>query len=249
VVDIVRFFDDHFEIVSADTPELIQEAYRLRFNFLSEELREPGYEAWRFPDGLEIDAFDEHSVQCLVRYKPTSVWAGSVRLVLAKPGALEAPLPVEIAAGSRLSSDRINGLDRAHLAEISRLILSEPFRHRHEQASADSLDSNDGSQPHTSILDRRHVQLPLLGLLAATIHLTVSNDVSEWLAAMEPSLARLLKTLGIEFIPIGPEISYHGTRRPYFGNVQQVMKTLRRRKPRIWEILSDGGRRYPPPKA
>jgi N-acyl amino acid synthase of PEP-CTERM/exosortase system len=235
-VDIVQFFDDNFEIVSADTPELKREAFRIRFSVFCEELCLPGNEPWRYPDGLETDAYDEHSAHCLLRYKPTANWVGTVRLVLTPPLDTATPFPVEAAAGHSLKTTHLQGVDRRHLAEISRLILSEPYRHRH-----------DSIKPRTSrvvFTDQRHVQLPLLGLLAATMQLTVDNQITHWLAGIEPPLKRLLTRLGIELRPIGPEISYGGVRRPYFGEVSDVMAKLKRKNSRVWEIICDQGRRY-----
>ena len=234
--DIVRYFDDHFEIVAAATPELKREAFRIRFSVFSEELCLPGNEPWRYPDGLETDAHDKHSAHCLLRYKPTATWVGTVRLVLAPPLDIAAPLPVEAAAGSALETKHLDGVNRRHLAEISRLILSKPFRHRH--------DDTKSPTPKTAFTDRAHVQLPLLGLLAATIQLTVDNRITHWLAGIEPPLMRLLVQLGIELIPIGPEISYGGIRRPYFGKVSDVMTQLKNKNPRVWDIICDESRRY-----
>jgi N-acyl amino acid synthase of PEP-CTERM/exosortase system len=239
VVDIVRYFENHFEIVSANTPELKREAFHIRFEVLSEELWLPGFEPWRHPDRLEHDQYDEYSAQCLLKHKPTGSWVGTVRLVLAAHMDSRMPLPVEAAAGYALERRHLRGVDRRGVAEISRLILTEPFRHRH--------DNKQLSHQKAIFTDHRHVELPLLGLFAATMQLTVTNGITHWLAAMEPSLQRLLKRHGLEFTPIGPEMNYSGIRRPYFGEVSKVMKRLKQKKPRVWEIICDGGRRYTPP--
>ena len=234
--DIVKYFNDHFELVAADTPELQREAFRIRFSVFSEELCLPSVEPWRFPNGLETDAYDEHSAHCLLRYRPTASWVGTVRLVLASPLHSAAPFPIEVAAGTAFERGQLEGVNRRHVAEISRLILSQPFRHRH--------DGTKSPTPKTAFTDRARVQLPLLGLLAATMQLTVDNEITHWLAGIEPSLNRLLVRLGIELTPIGPEISYGGVRRPYFGQVSAVMAKLEKQNPRIWQILCDQGRRY-----
>jgi len=238
VSEIVRYFNDQFEIVAADTPELQQQAFRIRFSVYSEELCLPGFEPWRYPDGLETDAYDEQSAQSLLRHKPTASWVGTVRLILARPRDTAVPFPLEAASGSALDSTNLYAVNRRHVAEISRLILTEPYRHLH---------GPDGTKSPTSkavFTDHRHFHLPLLGLLAATMQLTVDNRITHWLAGIEPPLKRLLVRLGIELTPIGPEISYGGVRRPYFGEVSAVMENLKKQNPRVWEILSDQGRRY-----
>jgi N-acyl amino acid synthase of PEP-CTERM/exosortase system len=248
VTDTGESFDSLFEIVPADTPELERHAYRLRYNYLSIERREPGYEAWRFPEGLETDPYDAHSVQCLVKYKPTSAWAGTVRLVLPCPGALERSLPVQAIPGSISAADQHRALDKRHLAEISRLILAEPIRQPGGTAPSGSIHRIDDTAPksvitqQSAIMPRHLARLALIGLLTGTLHLTVMNNISAWLAAMEPSLARLLRSLGVVLHPIGPEVAYHGSRRVYLGDVNQVIETWKRINPGVWSIVRQAAR-------
>lgn len=242
MTDTDSSFDALFEIVPADTPALERQAYRLRYNFLSVERQEPGYEARRFPEGLETDLYDAHSVQCLVKYKPTSAWAGTVRLVLPRPEALERPLPVEAIPGSISATDQHRALDRRHLAEISRLILAEPFRHRSDTGPLHAIHRIDDPPPQSLPTHRHLARLALIGLLAGTLHMTVDNNISAWIAAMETSLARLLATLGVVLHPIGPELNYHGPRRVYVGDVEQVVETWKRINPEVWSIICHAAR-------
>ena len=208
-----QVFHDQFEIVPADTLELKREAFRIRFSVYSEELCLPGFEPWHYPDGLETDAYDAHSAHCLLRHKPTATWAGTVRLVLASPLDIATPFPIEVAAGGALDLTSLHGVGREHIAEISRLVLTKPYRHF----------------PNS---------LPLLSLLAAVGKPTVDNEVTHWLFAIEPPLKRLLNHLGIELASIGPTISYHGVRKPYLGEVSAVIDRLEKQNPLVLEILS-----------
>ena len=229
--DIVTYFHDHFEIVAADTPELKRETFRIRFSVFSDELHLPGFEPWHYPDGLETDAYDAHSAHCLLRYKPTASWVGTVRLILAPPLDTTAPFPVEAAAGSALDTTPFQGVNRRHIAEISRLMLSSRWRHRHLPDGTTSPTPTGVSTGHAQ------VQLPLIGLFAATMQLTVHNGITHLLAGIEPPLHHLLLRLGIELTPIGPEISYHGVRRPYFGTVHDMVTQLQKKNPRVWQII------------
>ena len=234
--DIVRHFDDQFEIVSAATPELKREAFRIRFSVFSEELCLPGNEPWHYPDKLETDAYDENSAHCLLRYNPTASWVGTVRLVLAPPLEIEAPFPVEAAAGSTLDTSYLHGVDRQQIAEISRFILLKPYRHGH--------DGTRSPRPKAAFPNHHNVPLPLVGLLAAMMQLTVDNGITHWLAALEAPLQRLLVRLGIELTPIGPQILYHGLRRPYFGEVSDVAMKLKSKDPLLCQLICDQSIRY-----
>ena len=70
-------FDDEFEVVVADTPELIKESYRLRYqvyclerSFLEGE------------EGVETDEFDRHSHHVLLVSRASREVVGSARLIL-----------------------------------------------------------------------------------------------------------------------------------------------------------------------
>lgn len=49
--DMLSAFDEYFEAITADTPELLEQAFRLRYVVLCTEARFPGFEAARYPDG------------------------------------------------------------------------------------------------------------------------------------------------------------------------------------------------------
>ncbi|MGH8567684.1 MAG: GNAT family N-acyltransferase, partial [Gammaproteobacteria bacterium] len=100
-LDLLTHFRKYFEILRADTPDLLEEAFRLRYEVYCGEGCLPGFDPLDYPDGLERDIYDyEHrSVHCLLRHRSTGSNAGTVRLVLADPVQPDAPFPIEVAAG------------------------------------------------------------------------------------------------------------------------------------------------------
>ncbi|RMF21544.1 MAG: PEP-CTERM/exosortase system-associated acyltransferase, partial [Cyanobacteria bacterium J083] len=77
---IAEHFNRYFELVMADTPELKREVYSIRYRVYCEEL---SYESTdKFPDGLEKDAYDDHSIHYLLKHRPSGLYAGCVRIVL-----------------------------------------------------------------------------------------------------------------------------------------------------------------------
>jgi hypothetical protein len=87
--DLLTHFTKYFEILRADTPALLEELFRLRYQVYCQEGCLPGFDPADYPDGLEHDIYDyEHrSVHCLLRHRPTGSNAGTVRLVLADPSS------------------------------------------------------------------------------------------------------------------------------------------------------------------
>jgi N-acyl amino acid synthase of PEP-CTERM/exosortase system len=83
--------------------------------------------------------------------------------------------------------------------------------------------------------------------MVATMRMSVEHGVTHWLAGMEPRLNRMLERFGLQLTPIGPEIEYHGIRRPYLGRVCDVMQNAYYTNRPVWDLLSDRGRLYTRP--
>lgn len=74
-------FKDHFEIVVADTPELLEKVFRIRYQVLCVEKRLPGFDPALYKDGLEKDSYDRHSSHVLIKFIPSGQFIGTVRFV------------------------------------------------------------------------------------------------------------------------------------------------------------------------
>ena len=231
ISDPVSYFDQYFEVVPANNFELQRAAYRLRFEVYCKQLRFPGFEPHRFPTAMETDCYDHRSKHCLLRHRDTGEWAGLVRLVLADPKDPDKPFPTEIQAASSLDERCLSDIDRREVGEISRLIVAPNFRKRRGEYVT----------PYGSADPR--LPLPLLGLLAGAMRLSAENDVKYWLAVMEPHLNRLLRRLGLSLEPIGPAVSFCGTRYPCLGEVSAVLRSAGQTNPDAWSIITTIGTR------
>ncbi len=110
----------YFELLGSE--ELLRASYALRFEVYC---RERGFlPADAFPDGLEIDRFDDRSLHFGAFHRDSDI-AGTVRLV-------RAPL-AELPLAGRCRLDRAllpRDLDDNGVAEVSRLAVSANFRRR-----------------------------------------------------------------------------------------------------------------------
>lgn len=79
--NLITDFQKYFEIVPANTPKLREEAFRVRYQTICQDLKMPGYEPSRFPDGLEIDEYDDCAVHSLLYHRLSGDVAGTVRLI------------------------------------------------------------------------------------------------------------------------------------------------------------------------
>lgn len=265
--DLVELFNHYFEVVSADTPEKRLQCYRLRYEVYCREGLIPGFHAENYPEGLERDRYDERSVHCLLMHKPRGIVAGTVRIILPAPDRRETKFPIEKFAGDAFYPDAIafENLPRAHLGEISRLILAPEFRarkgeDRRPHGLTEDSQSSAGDKGRRAAnarwqgpdrrrgVPRRTFPHAILGLFVAIVRMSVEQGLSYWYGGMEPVCARLLRTFGIDFTPISPVVDYYGPCRSYLGYVPDIIENIYRTHPQVWALLTDNGALFPRPE-
>jgi N-acyl amino acid synthase of PEP-CTERM/exosortase system len=246
--EMMKSFQRYFRVVSADTPELVQEACRLRYAVYCEEAKVPGFDKDAYPDGVEVDAEDERSVHSLLLHLPSNRYAGTVRLICAGRGERGALLPMEEVVGRGHFPHLLVGPDalpRESLAEVSRLTVAAEFRSRRgEHLRADGLTEGFALP---QLRDRRCFPHTVLGLFVAVSWMGWRHGIEHLYAWMDPVLARLLARFGIEFQLLGPPVDYHGQRCPYFAPLSDIMAGMYSRRRDAWEVFTDGGRLGGPP--
>ncbi|MEF8982400.1 PEP-CTERM/exosortase system-associated acyltransferase [Thiohalorhabdus sp.] len=240
------FFHNHFQIQRANTRELRDAVYALRYQVYC--LENPYEDATLHRDEREMDEYDAQSVHSLVRHRDTGTVAGCVRLILPDRSDSAAPLPVEAECHQDFYGwhrAKRSGIERTRLAEVSRFAVSRQFKRRLEEAQSPSGTSPraiyEDAGPDSELL---HRSLPsiTMGLIAAGIQMSVEQGVTHWYAFLEPSLLRLLSRFGIHFQQVGPPVQHHGNRRPATVRVKDVIRGVHSERPDIWAIVSDKGR-------
>ncbi|MDV7399050.1 GNAT family N-acyltransferase, partial [Arthrospira platensis SPKY1] len=86
-------FRNHFDLFWANTPELLEQAHRIRYAVYCREFRHERAED--YPDGLERDAYDPHAQHLLARHKASGLGAGCVRIIQPPPDDPHFLLPLE----------------------------------------------------------------------------------------------------------------------------------------------------------
>src|SRR5438045_8376578 len=122
--DFLSCYREHFELVRASTPSLLDQVYRLRYQVycVENDYEDPG----RHAEGKEMDIYDDRSVHALLIHRRCGAVAGTVRVIL--PGKdREPPLPVNLVADCN-QRERLRRLPHSRTAEISRFAVSQEFR-------------------------------------------------------------------------------------------------------------------------
>jgi N-acyl amino acid synthase of PEP-CTERM/exosortase system len=223
--DAYELFRRHLTVVPVDSEELLDHAFRLRFQVYCVER---GFEnAAEHPDGRERDRDDQRSLHFLVLDRATGNAAGTVRLILPQIGN---DLPVFRLAGTHEPGVP---LPLHSTAEVSRFAVAKAYRR--------PLESR--WRPGSG----RRTALPIItfGLIQAIVMMSSVGGITHIVAMMEPALLRLLRRLGIEFHPVGGLVEHHGLRQPGWAAMAHLAERVKECHRELWEVATDAGRRTP----
>jgi N-acyl amino acid synthase of PEP-CTERM/exosortase system len=228
-------FDQYFEIVCANTPELLRIAHSIRYQVYCVER---AFESDEHRNGLEIDPFDERAIHSLIIHRASGEAAGTVRLIRPDQRMLKRSFSfqqlVEPAVLEGLSCFPVRSM-----AEISRFSISKTFRGRARNTLGD--ESVPPSRNPCDDIERRRSPLMRLGLMQAVVAMSRTLGISHWCAVMEPTLLRILSATAMGFESVGPLVNYHGLRQPCYGDIGTILKRLRARSAEAWDLITVGG--------
>lgn len=249
--DLYKSSHQFFEIVMADTAELLKHVYKIRYQVLCIQNTFPNMNAADYPDKLEKDEYDDHSCHALLRFRPSGDFIGTVRLILFNPLQPEKPFPVELNTQLDPALCDMKSILRQQTAEISRFVIVSQFDRRRgerRESRTEIIDENIDIRERrsTNVRERRSTErrcAPHLSLLlaASVVRMSIKNNIRHWLSAMDPSLNRLLGHYGLNLNPVGPPVNYHGIRRPYYVKVEDVLNRMYKEHHDAWEIVTECG--------
>ncbi len=254
MTNLKQLFTEYFDVCEANTPELVDESMRIRYQVYCVENQFEKPDA--FPDQKEIDEYDRHSVHSVIRHKRTELVAATVRLVLPNPEDATIPFPIEKFCPTDISSAGIDlsTIPRQEIAEISRFAVSKEFKRRlDEQGTISGVGEDVDSYPDPADVQADKKALRMfphisLGLFQGIVRMSAEHDIKFWYAVMEPPLLRLLTRFGIRFTPFGPLMDYHGLRQPCFGNADEILAGIYFHRRDVWDLITDSGRTWPSPE-
>ncbi|MYM62005.1 PEP-CTERM/exosortase system-associated acyltransferase [Pseudomaricurvus sp. HS19] len=218
-------FQEYFDVQLADDPQSLREVYALRYRVYCEEF---GFEeSSHFPDHLEQDEFDQQSLHCLIRHRPTGSPAGCVRMVPTFASRDTDPLPFEKYCSASLDERFFTALDlpRESLCEVSRLAVAREFRKR--RGESQNMWGAPDTVEHPDRSERRTFPLIAVSAFLASTALSMLSGRHNAFMVTEPFLPRLLARAGIRVKPVGNPIYYHGYRAPYYITATEAEAGLR----------------------
>jgi N-acyl amino acid synthase of PEP-CTERM/exosortase system len=217
IVNLGAGFKKYFEILPALTEQLRDHVYRIRHDVYCEELK---FEPER-PDRREHDDYDAHSLHCLIRSVQNGEYVGCTRLVRARPGDPQFPLPFEKTCAKTIDRSIVDpqSLPRQAIAEISRLAVIAQYRGRRREKGEPFAISEESF----GTVQRPRYPYLTVGLYLGTIELAAMYGIETLFVLTEPRLAKHLARLGVDIKQVGGPVEHRGTRILSIMTVASVM--------------------------
>ena len=219
-------YERHFDVIRAATPQLVREAYRLRYQvYCVENLFE---DPEQHITACESDDEDERSIHTLLLHRRTGEIAGTTRVILPdQPRSRPLPMATLLQGSDRR---RFDNFPVAHTAELSRFAVSKQFRRRRDEEHL-----GDAALIET---ERRLMPFISLGLIRGMLEICLEYGITHFAAVMEPPLIRILHRLGLDFMPIGGIVMHHGLRQPCFALLDDFIQHGRETDSILWQYAS-----------
>ena len=226
--DLCQHFSRYFSLVIADNSELLQEVYRIRYQVYCQELN---YEPpTKFPDKMERDLYDRHSIHCLLKHKPTGKYAGCVRIIIPEKKTKKTAFPWQKFADKIVYPH--STYEWTNVCEISRLAVIAEFRKR----------KGDSDLPLGMLLPDRsggQRRFPLIAMslywAAFCLALNLRLDI---FAIMEPRLARHLRRCGLSYCLVSELFELHGKRGIFYTKPPELPECLDSDSYQFFEMLN-----------
>ncbi len=232
--EMSRLYTNHFDVIRADTPVLLDRVYEIRYQVycLENAFEDPAQNLGR----REIDTDDDRAAHVLLIHLESGEAAGTARVIFPDTSRRR-PLPVERVLdpdGQRL----FRRLPAQTTGEISRFAISKAFRRRRSEDRYADVGLNTLSAKSSSSVK---CVMPFItfGLLRGIVGTCLQSGLTHTTAVMEPPLIRLLKRFGLDFQSVGGLVEHHGVRQPCVARLHDLIEHARCERNSLWLYAKD----------
>jgi len=239
-----------FDLVKADTDELRQLAFKLRYDvfcnhdFGSELFERTDCFTLRSgtTDDTEKDSYDHNADHYLLMHRKSGNVAGTVRVVHFDADTPIFSFPLQEVCDHPFLHE---GSKEQRVCEISRLCMAPQFRKR--DSDGRTLPAYTHIKPPQNrgasdvAMIRRRIPFAPLGLMMAAFESALSRRTMNCVLAMDPSDFKILRSLGVVYKVLGPRLSNYGNMQPVVFNVKAVLDHMAQHNRPCWEVISRQG--------
>ncbi len=192
VADVSNLYQTQYEVLRADSPELLDRVYQLRYQVycIENQFEDPDQNL----GGRETDGDDNRAGHVLLIHRESGEAAGTARVIFPER-CDERPLPVERV----LDPDGLRVFRRLpspSTGEISRFAVSKAFRRQRLAGSYSGVS-------RVWAAEQRIMPCITFGLFRGILDICLDAGITHVSAVMEPALLRLLRRFGLHFAPRG----------------------------------------------
>jgi N-acyl amino acid synthase of PEP-CTERM/exosortase system len=195
-----------------------------------------------YPAQLESDDFDAHALHILATHRAGHP-AGTARLVMSSPLGFPAMEHCVFSEEFAFLNDPEHP-SLASFGEVSRLAVSKAFRRREGDTPYGGPPREDPAPREgadiLAFAPPRNTPEILMGICRVLYHQSKRRGITHWVFAMERSLYVLLKRMGFNYTPAGPETDYYGPVRPYVVSIDALEKGVYRASPATYAYMVKG---------
>jgi N-acyl amino acid synthase of PEP-CTERM/exosortase system len=237
----VDAYEDTFDVVLADTDELKDKLFQLRYTVFCEENNCD--EASHYPDKKLKEPYDAWATHFLLIHKESGDVAGGVSVVLPNREKPLQGFPVQEMCDHPLV--HMEG-EVYRLCEISRLFMAPRFRRRPEDGRLMPryYDQDWGLKFTNGKIDyfRRRIPYAPLGLLRAVFEQALDHRIMDCVVTVESAHLQSLQDIGLSYRVLGPRIKGPVPRQPVIFNIKIALDHMREQNRHCYELVSDQGR-------
>lgn len=230
-------FHYYFEVTPAYVEALIRQAKRIRYQVYYQNSSVSKNHSDQLM--MEEDEYDNRSIHCIIRYRKSCIFAGSVRIIFPDPLNCRRIFPIE--KNKNILKGILEHLlvSRDKIAEISPIVVTRAFKRRRGEANTIS-----GVSPYlktNNYVNDERSKFPhiTLGLFASAFITSAEYGITHWYALLEPPLMRLLETFEMYFSPIGSPIEDHGIQIPTIASINDLLLAVQNKHPDYWKFIID----------
>jgi N-acyl amino acid synthase of PEP-CTERM/exosortase system len=228
--DLFDYYYEHFAVLRANTPRLLDQVYRLRYQVycVENQFEDPNEHL----DGCEMDEHDAVSAHILLLHRKSGTAVGTARIIMPQLESGWRPLPVWHVLTPEVREE-FERLPLHRTAEVSRFAVSKEFRRwwRNHVATVETTGQNIASG------EQQLMQYITFGLIQKILQLALEKGIDYLVAAMNFSLVRILVNLGLQLESIGEPVEYHGVRQPCIAFLGNLIEQSQSQFTPFWQFV------------
>ena len=229
--DLFEYYCQHFAVVRADTPTLLDQVCRLRYQVYCVENQFE--DANQHRNGREVDQHDATSAHILLLHRNSGTAVGTARIIMPQLAGILRPLPVWHILAPEVREE-FERLPLHRTAEVSRFAVSKEFRRWWRNHHGPTVGT---TRQHKLGIEQQLMQYITFGLIQEILQLSIEKGINYLVAAMNLSLIRILVKLGLDLEPIGEPVEYHGVRQPCIAFLNGLIEQSQEKFTPFWQFV------------